>query len=87
MSENIEKSKKYSKEITKSAFVYIQVKRKDIGIIDDFIKTAENLATVTTIDNYKAILKLSTTKSMLEELIEYLNGLSDYIYLEVVEIV
>ncbi|NCC25705.1 MAG: DUF4911 domain-containing protein [Deltaproteobacteria bacterium] len=52
--------------------VYVQLAREDVARFKFLLESYDNLAYLTTIDRFKAVVRISTTMSRLDEVREFL---------------
>ena len=62
--------------------LYIRVKRRDIAYLKFILEGYDNLALLSVVDKYEAVLHLSYAPGRLEEVQEFLDGVSKEIHLE-----
>lgn len=62
--------------------LYIRVHRKDIAYLKFILEGYDNLALLTVVDKYEAVLHLSYGPGRQEEILEFLEGMSKEIHLE-----
>ncbi|MCF8104849.1 MAG: DUF4911 domain-containing protein [Desulfohalobiaceae bacterium] len=65
-----------------SECLYIRVHRKDIAYLKFILEGYDNLALLTVVDKYEAVLHLSYAPGRQEEIQEFLEGVSKEIHLE-----
>jgi hypothetical protein len=67
----------------KAVCLYAQLAREDVSRFKFLLESYDNLAYLTTLDRFRAVVSISTTPSRLKELHEVLQGIQEDVRLRI----